>query len=63
MAISGCCRKESEQKMITILILAALAGIIYLVYRNLPTKQEIYDDEQKEKNLLADIESNFKKDI
>ena len=49
--------------MITILILAALAGIIYLVYRNLPTKQEVYDDEQKEKNILADIESDFKKDI
>ena len=49
--------------MTIVLILAALAGITYLVYRNLPTKQEIYNDEQKEKNLLADIESNFKKDI
>ena len=49
--------------MITILILAALAGIIYLVYRNLPTKQEVYDDEQKEKNLLIEIEDRLKKDI
>ena len=49
--------------MITILILAALAGIIYLVYRNLPTKQEVYDDEQKEKNLLVEIDDHLKKDI
>lgn len=49
--------------MVTILVLAALAGIVYLVYRALPTKQEVYDDEQKEKNLISTIETELKNDV
>jgi len=49
--------------MITILVLAVLVGIIYLVYRAIPTKQEIYDAEQKEKNLISEVETNLKDDV
>ena len=49
--------------MTIVLILATLAGITFLIYMNLPTKQEVYDDEQKEKNLLVEIEDQLKKDM
>jgi Tfp pilus assembly protein PilE len=49
--------------MVTILILAVLAGIVYLVYRAIPTKQEVYDAEQKEKNLISEVETKLKDDV
>lgn len=49
--------------MVTVLILAALVGIVYLVYRAIPTKQEVYDDEQKEKNLISEVETKLKDDV
>jgi hypothetical protein len=49
--------------MVTILILAALAGIVFLVYRAIPAKQEVYDAEQKEKNLISEVETKFKDDV
>jgi hypothetical protein len=49
--------------MVTILVLAALAVIVYLVYRAIPAKQEIYDAEQKEKNLISTAESELKSDV
>jgi len=49
--------------MITILVLAVLAGVICLVYRAIPAKQEVYDTEQKEKNLISEVETKFKDDV
>jgi hypothetical protein len=39
--------------MITIIVIAAIAAIVYLVYKNLPAEQRVYDDAAKEENLIA----------
>ena len=39
--------------MITIIVLAAVAAIAYIVYKNLPAEQRVYDDAAKEENLIA----------
>ena len=49
--------------MVTILVLASLAGIVYFIYQAIPPKQEIYGAEQKEKNLISVVETELKDDV
>jgi hypothetical protein len=39
--------------MTTIVVIAAIAGVVYIIYKNLPAEQRAYDAVAKEENLIA----------